>query len=438
MTAKLQKKLICLFLFFTMLVFTLLFLFLAGSSVKKVREAEVSYIDRLADGIVDELLQGRILSTQDLLDYAEHSHVWVRVSDGRKEQAGPDCFQTPVSDLMAQILSKTSTIGSEEVVSNRQAKSVSSRTIHYLTGPRSETYYGIQVHLYGAASGDYDLFLIYPATALWDILKTDCGYYPLLWLFALAVMYGMSRFLIRRALLPVTASLKSQKEFIAAASHELKTPLAVIQANAEALEPAKGTSGPRELAVILEECGRMTELLTSLLTLAATDAGSFRIEEKETDMDTLLIETWEAFLPACRKKGIVLELDMGEACCPKIRCDRERIGQVVRILLDNALDHSPAGASILLKSSVETSRSGNFFLCSVIDHGPGIPDEEKRRVFDRFFCGDASRTDKNHFGLGLCIAKEIMEKHRGRLLLFDTPKGGCTFQIHLPLFRPIE
>lgn len=436
MTTKLRRTLTRLFLLFTMLAFTVLFLIFAGNAVSKWRETELSLAMRLADNFSEELLREKNLAWEDLCSYALESHAWLFLSDGQNEQAGPECFPTPLAELKEQLLSGSGITGAEEVSSTRRVEGVFSRTTHLLTGNHSETYYGIELRLHGSGPGDYGLILIYPRTALPDVLWEECRLYPILWLLAFAVMYGMSRFLIGRSLLPVEASIKSQKEFIAAASHELKAPLAVIQANVEAMEPEDGTPGCRRQTVILEECRRMAELLGSLLTLAATDAGSFQIQCRETDMDTLLIETWEAFLPICRKKGIALELDTGEDCCPKVFCDRERIGQVLGILLDNALDHSPVGSPVTLKASVLKSRRGDVFACSVIDHGPGIPAEQRERVFERFYCGDASRTDRNHFGLGLSIAKELVEKHHGNLTLFDTPGGGCTFEFRLPLSSP--
>lgn len=434
MTIKLKRRLIRLFLLFTMTVFTILLLFFAGNAVKKRREADCSFAGRLADSLANELLFGKMPTARDLKAYAEELHTWVFLSDGQRTLEGPECFPTPLSDLTGQIRSGIGITGIEETVSSRQEGASSRRTTHRLTGRESETYYGIQMSLYGP-EGSCALILIYPLSGVRDILLKDCRLYPLLWLLALASMHAMSRFLIGRALLPVEASVKSQKEFIAAASHELKAPLAVIQANAEALEPADETPKCRRQAVILEECGRMAKLLDSLLTLAATDAGSFQIQPEETDMDTLLIETWEAFRPLCRKKEVALVLNTGEECCPKVVCDKGRIRQVLQILLDNALDHSPASSSISLTAAVQKSRTGDSFVCAVADHGPGIPDNAKGRVFERFYCGDASRTDRNHFGLGLSIAKEIMERHQGAITLTDTPGGGCTFRIHLPLTR---
>ena len=104
-------------------------------------------------------------------------------------------------------------------------------------------------------------------------------------------------------------------------------------------------------------------------------------------------------------------------------CDEERIAQVLSILMDNALSYTPAPGSITLSLSFT---SGHVSL-SVADNGPGIPDSAKKQVFQRFFRQDKAHTSKDHFGLGLSIAREIVRIHRGRLVLSDTPGGGATF-----------
>lgn len=148
-----------------------------------------------------------------------------------------------------------------------------------------------------------------------------------------------------------------------------------------------------------------------------------------TDMDTLLIEVWESWLCACRQKGLTLNIKLQVEGCPQLRCDKERISQTLGILLDNAISYAPSGTSIELEAR---KGSRQLDLC-VIDHGAGIPDAQKGRVFERFYRADASHSDKSHYGLGLSIAKEIVSLHNGRIELTDTPDGGCTFKIVLPM-----
>lgn len=108
-------------------------------------------------------------------------------------------------------------------------------------------------------------------------------------------------------------------------------------------------------------------------------------------------------------------------------CDKERIEQVLSILLDNAISYTPSEGRISL--SLETT--SDKYLLQVSDNGIGIPDTEKEAVFDRFYRCDKSHKDKSHFGLGLCIAQEIIYMHKGKLRVEDTPGGGATFVVVL-------
>ena len=119
---------------------------------------------------------------------------------------------------------------------------------------------------------------------------------------------------------------------------------------------------------------------------------------------------------------------MPEEPLPRCLCDGERIRQLLSILIDNAFCYTPAGGRVLLflEASPGALRIG------VSDNGPGIPDSEKERVFERFYRFDAARSQKEHFGLGLSIAWEIARLHRGKLLLTDTTGGGSTFLLILP------
>ena len=165
-----------------------------------------------------------------------------------------------------------------------------------------------------------------------------------------------------------------------------------------------------------------------MLALASSDAGNWKMDIRETDVDTLLIETWEKFSESARKKNIRLNLDI-EDHYPKTHCDKERISQVLGILLDNAISYSSPGQTIEMGAKVLPPKLAFF----VIDHGPGIADAEKEKVFERFYSGDPSRTDKSHFGLGLSIAQEIVRLHHGTIRLTDTLGGGCTFEICLTI-----
>ncbi len=231
------------------------------------------------------------------------------------------------------------------------------------------------------------------------------------------------------SLKPVEESRQKQARFLAAASHELRSPLAVLRSGIAALG-----ANPKEkdtlLPVIDSECVRMSRLIDDMLLLASADAKTWSLQTQDVDMDTLLIDLFESFEPVCREKGVTLTLDLPETPLPHIPGDPQRIRQLLLTLLDNAKTHTPGGRSIHIRSRAQKQ----LLTVQVIDEGCGIPDQDKPYVFDRFYQADASRTDKHHFGLGLSIAKELAELHRGAIYLSDTDNGKTCFTVELPAY----
>ncbi len=245
------------------------------------------------------------------------------------------------------------------------------------------------------------------------------------------------------SLKPTEESQKKQAEFIAAASHELRSPLAVLRSGIAAVLAA-----PDEKTALLRtmdsECARMSRLIDDLLILASTDTKTWGIRLQKTDMDTLLIETYEAFSPVCQKKQITLHLELPELPLPLFTVDPERIRQVLSILLDNALSHAGSNQEIRICAKLiqpkrkryndKTDRTfPSYLLLQVKDQGPGIPDDIKPHVFERFYRADKARSGKNHFGLGLSIARELVLLHKGNITVTDNPGGGSCFSVILPL-----
>ena len=151
--------------------------------------------------------------------------------------------------------------------------------------------------------------------------------------------------------------------------------------------------------------------------------------KKPAELDTLLLSAYEKFEPLARKKSISISISLPDKIIPPCPCDKERIEQVFSILLDNAISYTPPEGRISL--SMEASMERLSFRVS--DNGAGIPDAEKKAVFGRFYRCDKSHKDKSHFGLGLCIAQEIIHMHKGKLWIEDTPGGGATFVVVLNL-----
>ena len=142
----------------------------------------------------------------------------------------------------------------------------------------------------------------------------------------------------------------------------------------------------------------------------------------------MLINLYEKFEIICQKKSIDLQIRMPEECFPPLFSDEDRLNQIISIFLDNAISYSPEQSSILLEASIKK----NNLAISIIDHGIGISEEDKKHIFDRFYRCDKSRTKKGHYGLGLSVANELVSLLDGKIYLSDTPGGGCTFTIAIP------
>ena len=228
---------------------------------------------------------------------------------------------------------------------------------------------------------------------------------------------------------PLIISHQKQTEFIASASHELRSPLTVMLSSLSAMKHAAPEEAEHFSEMITLEGKRMSRLINDMLTLSGTDSSHFTIQKTDVELDTLLLSAYEKFESLAREKEISLHISLPDALIPPCPCDQGRMEQVLSILIDNALSYTPSGGKI----SLSLQSSSNQLMLRVADTGMGISDSEKKAVFDRFYRCDKSHKDKNHFGLGLCIAQEIIHLHKGRLWVEDTPEGGATFVIVLGL-----
>lgn len=172
----------------------------------------------------------------------------------------------------------------------------------------------------------------------------------------------------------------------------------------------------------------MSRLISDLLTLAGADSQRLLLCRKDCEMDTLLLNTFEAFEPLAQEKGYALSIFLPDTRLLPVSCDSDRIRQVLSILIHNAFCYTPAGSHI----SLVLDETPEGLALSVSDNGPGVPDEAKAHIFERFYRADDSRSDSGHFGLGLSIAQEILRAHGGMISVHDTPGGGATFTLTLP------
>lgn len=230
-----------------------------------------------------------------------------------------------------------------------------------------------------------------------------------------------------KAIVPIKISQQEQTDFVAAASHELRSPVAVIQSTAEIMLHSENKADFNGTQIIYTECHHLSRLISDLLLLARTDSGRWTIHKELTQIDNLVLEIYDHFLPLATAQHHQLGIALPELIPAPILLDAERIKQVLSILIDNAIAYTPKGSQITLLMNV----SNKQVELGVMDNGPGISNEEKANVFKRFYRLDSARKSNSHCGLGLSIAYEILKLHGTKLTLTDSPGGGCTFKFTL-------
>lgn len=243
---------------------------------------------------------------------------------------------------------------------------------------------------------------------------------------AIALSMAGGAFYARRALVPIRDSLRRQREFAADASHELRTPLAVVRGSVEHLlrHPASTISDQHEtLEDMKAETDHLTELVDALLLLARADSGAIELDHQPVDLGDVTTTALEPLAGIAAAHGVTLRLDARPT--PAIG-DALRIRQLVTILVDNAIQHSPAGGVV----TVVTEPVGDRALVSVTDEGHGIRPEDLPRVFERFW--RAPDAPSGGAGLGLSIARWIVERHGGTIEATSPAAGGAHFEVTLP------
>lgn len=257
----------------------------------------------------------------------------------------------------------------------------------------------------------------------------------------LIVVWIFSWFYTGRLLKPIEESRIRQNRFVASASHELRTPLAVILSCSESalhkisfLDSEKSDTNVinlrHDLNTVKSEALRSSRLLSDMLTLSSQDVERLDMHKAPVELDTLLLNACEAIERLATEKNIPLSVMLPNTPIPPCCCDAERITQVITILLHNAISYTPENGQVTVTLAYEKKR----FVIKISDTGVGISDADKPHVFERFYRSEKARSDKNHFGLGLSIAYEIVATHNGSISIADnqTADTGTVFTVRLP------
>lgn len=223
-------------------------------------------------------------------------------------------------------------------------------------------------------------------------------------------------------------AVRLRRQMTADIAHELRSPLTVLSGYAEALSDGKLKGSPEIFNVLHQETRQLSRLVDDLRLLSLADAGELSLLQQPTDVRALLEQVITRHRVIAEQKGIQLQIDAA-ADLPKPKLDPDRMAQVLDNLLLNAFRYTPAGGWVRL--SAEALPAGGICL-KVADNGSGIAEEDLPFIFERFYRADKARHSGQESGLGLAIARSIVEAHGGRIRAESQPGKGTTFIIELP------
>lgn len=226
---------------------------------------------------------------------------------------------------------------------------------------------------------------------------------------------------------------EKRKNFVSDVSHELKTPLATIKLICDSIvaTPDPDAEMLREfLGDLSEEVDRLTRIVESLLALTRMDSGKAQLKPVAVDAAAMIHAIVRNLTPKASEKGIVLYTNFTDEINYEIMLDYDKIWEAIYNIVDNAIKYSPQDGFV----RVSLQKEGDFAVVRVEDNGPGIPEAEKERIFERFYRLDDSRArDTGGTGLGLAIAKEVVTMHGGTITVLSEGEMGSIFSVSLPI-----
>ena len=434
MIKRLKRNLYILLIGSLMLVFSTVFCLLIQQNIKEKRKNSIAYFNRMASML--------IFSMEQDADYRETLSVYEKSlgysfrllsdSDPFLYQSGnlkecSEIIDTFLDTLQHHQYQSYALIPLALKDCTRSGQSAT----YTISMPNGKNYDCIFCEIVTDYDITFGLSIVKESDSFASLLLPELKFYICIWCGVFFFIIFLSRILTRITVKPTEAAMQSQKDFIAAVSHECKAPLAAILSSAEMIAALPDTPDAVKVHthVIDLEVSRMSRLIGDLLLLSSLDAGNWPFHMEEVNVDTLLINLYTKFEPICKEKNIMLQLDISAESYPPLYSDDNRLDQIISVFLDNAISYSPSSSEITLGASAEK----NELVIIVTDHGVGISDKDKPYIFNRFYQCDKSRTQRGHFGLGLSIANELVNKLGGKIRLSDTDGGGCTFKIYLPI-----
>ncbi len=430
MIKRLKRNLYILLIGSLMLFFSIVFCLFIQQTIKEKRKNSIAYLNRMASMLVFSMEQNS--DYMEILSLYEKKlgHSFRLLSD-----TDPFLYQSEnledCSEIIDTFLCTLQQHPSYALnpLALKDCERSSQSAAYPIRMPDGKNYNCVYCEIVTGYGITYGLSIVKESDSFVSLLLPELKFYICIWCGVFLFIIFLSRILTGITVKPTETAMQSQKDFIAAVSHECKAPLAAILSSAEMIESAPDIPNTiKEHAQVIDsEVSRMSRLIGDLLLLSSLDAGSWSFHMEEINIDTLLINLYTKYEQICRKKNILLRLNIPDECCPPFYSDSDRLNQIISIFLDNAVSYSLPESEISLNASIEK----NKLEITMIDHGIGISDKDKPFIFNRFYQCDKSRTQREHFGLGLSIANELISLLGGKIYLRDTPGGGCTFTIAL-------
>ncbi len=428
MFPKLEKKFVILYTLSTGLILTLILAVAFLSYLASQNSRQNSMFQDQLFTLMSRLQTDSIFSDSYLAQLEHKNHLAIYIEENGSPFFFPGSYQTRTE--RGKLFERAENLAAGEGIfpnSHPISSNLLQSSLLEIRGDEGDLYLG-NILIIQTANGYKKLILLQDISgSQMQSIKTLI-FYLVIDCIGILLLFLTGRWFVRRSLKPLEETYEKQQDFVAAASHELRSPLAVIQSTADAIADAPEEQG-RLLDVIRKECRRGSSLVKNLLLLAAADQKQWAVKKVYFEMDEMLLSLLEVYEPLCVSKNGKLLLELPDESMPKVYADPALCRQIFTILLDNAVAYGLGedGGRIVLRATylhphVEVS---------VIDHGPGIPDGEKRLIFDRFYRQDQSRRQKEHFGLGLSVAAKLAEIQGVELDVRDTEGGGSTFRVKI-------
>ena len=399
---------------------------------KNLTQSYSSELSLVGNTITRTLETKNVLTGQELIQISDNNYV-LQIYDNGEDILYNKLQANTYSDVIQNVLKMAQDVYGIELDSKATLIADTKQFTFSIKDSQYNNYMGMFIHV-PKKTGFVSAIILQPQYPLEQRILTQRRSFIVTDLIAFILLGLFSWFFTRHLIRPIEIANKKQNQFIADASHELRSPLTVILAGLSAIKSAPENERNRFITSMENEGQRMSRLIEDMLAIARTDNGSWTLKTASCDADTLLLNIYEQFQNIAQEKQRLLHINIPQETFPKIFCDAQRIEQVLTIFVNNAISYTHDSGNIWL----DLKNTGSHLHLIVADDGPGVSDEHKEHIFNRFYRVDASHHSKEHFGLGLSIAKDIVLLHHGNIYIKDSKEmgyaqTGACFILELPI-----